>query len=156
MGFELKVVNDSWEVVLFDESDYIHALKMAPEAIESNLKSGKWLVVAFPVWSVPVRHSVRAAMAYAKQQAGKVSLGIRPYDDHEEMSKWWPVADVPVESETTVTEMNDGQRLEIHIATDGAAHPLWLILKDGRVVYQGTGSRSEVELESLMNNYWSD
>lgn len=151
MGFELQVVNDQWEVVLPDEPVYIHALKMAPEAMESELRSGEWLIVSFSIWG-PVRQSVRAAIACAKQYAGKFHLGIRPYDYHEEISKWWPTTDLPVESKTSVTEINEGQRREVHIATDFSTDPAWLVLKDGQVVYRGTGARSAEQLGEVMQS----
>ncbi len=153
MGFKVQAIEgDNWEVVLLDEPSYIHALKMAPEVMEPELGSGTWLVVTFPVWSGPARHSVQAAVACAKQYAGRFNLGIRPFDSHDEISRWWPTTDLPAESKTSVTEVNDGQRREVHIATDTSTDPAWLVLKDGQVVYRGTGARSAEQLTEMMQS----
>jgi len=152
MGFDIQAIEgDKWEVVLSDEPSYIHALKMAPEALEPELGSGLWLVVAFPVWSGPVRDSVRAAIAYAKQYGGKFHLGVRPFDYHEEMSAWWPASEVPAGGGMSLTVQDDPHRREVHITTDTSTDPAWLVLKDGQVVYRGTGARSAEQLGEMMH-----
>ena len=139
-------------MILLDEPSYIHALKMAPEAMEAELKSGIWLVVAFPVWSSPVRHSVLAAIACARQYSGKFHLGVRPFDSYEEMGTWWPSSEAPVEGETVVTEKYDEQRRELHITTDASTYPAWLVLKGGRVVHLGAGPRSAEQLREIVHS----
>jgi hypothetical protein len=153
MGFKLQAIkNDNWEVVLFDEPSYIHGLKMAPGVMEPQLGSGIWLVVTFPVWSGSARYSIHAAIACTKQYAGRFNLGIRPFDSHDEINKWWPTTELPAESKIFVTEVNDGQRREVHITTDNSTNPVWLILKNNRVVYQGSGVRSVEQLEEIMQS----
>lgn len=152
MGFKVQAVEgDKWEVVLSDEPSYIHALKMAPEAMEPELESGTWLVVAFPVWSAPVRHSVLAAVACAKLYNGKFHLGVRPFDSHEEMSRWWPAGDIPAGGGVSLTVQDDPHRREVHITTDTITDPAWLVLKDGQVVYRGGGPRSAEQLGDMMH-----
>lgn len=152
MGFQVQVTEgDKWEVVLLDEPSYIHALKMAPETMEPELGTGTWLVVAFPVWSGPVRHSVLAAVTCAKQYGGKFHLGVRPFESHEEMSRWWPVDEVPVEGEMSLAVQDDPHRREVHITTDTSTDPAWLVLKDGQVVHQGAGPRSAEQLGEMMH-----
>src|SRR5438128_1820893 len=104
MVWELRpTVSEKLELVLSDEPSYIHALEMAPESREPELEHGAWLVVAFPIWSGPVRHSVHAAVACAKDHQGKFQLGIRPYNSHEEIYKWWPVNEAPIEGRVLLT-----------------------------------------------------
>lgn len=151
MSFKVQTIEgDKWELVFSDEPGYVHALKMAPEAMEPEVKSGVWLVVAFPVWSAPVRHSVLAAVACAKDHDGEFQLGVRPFDSHEEIYKWWPVREKPSAGEVLLAVRDEGPRREIHISTDPSSSPMWLVLRDGQVIYQGAGSRSKEQLSELM------
>ena len=147
MSFQLQVIEgDKYRVVFQDEPPYIHSLKMAPETIEPELASDNWLIVAFPVWSTPARHTVIAAIACAKQYEGKFHLGVRPYESNHEMSSWWPDKEVSSNNETLVTAVVDSGQNIVNITTDPMANPLWLVLTNGRVVYQGTGPRVSEQL----------
>ena len=151
MSFKVQPIEgDKWELVFCNEPGCIHALKMAPESMEPELSIGVWLVVTFPVWSTPVRHSVLAAIACAKNHGGKFQLGVRPFDSHEEFYKWWPVGDVPSAGKIFLAVQDEGPRREIHISTDPSSGPMWLVLRDGQVIYQGAGPRSKEQLSRLM------
>jgi hypothetical protein len=151
MSFKVQPIEgDKWELVFSDEPSYIHALKMAPERMEPELNSGVWLVVTFPVWSAPVRHSVLAAVACAKDHGGDFQLGVRPFDSHEEVYKWWPVSEAPPAGEVLLAVRDEGTRREIHISTDPSSIPAWLVIRDGHVVHQGVGPRSKEQLGQLM------
>jgi len=153
MSFDVHIIEGNiWELVFSDEPAYIHALKMAPKTLEPELKSGIWLVVAFPVWSGPVRDSIQAAIACTKQYGGKFHLGVRPFDYYEEMNTWWPCSDIPMGGEISVTEKNDGQQLEVHIGIDANTAPVWLVLKDSQVVHQGAGPRTPEQLSKMMHS----
>jgi len=151
MSFEVQPIEgDKWKLVFSDEPSYIHALEMAPESREPELNTGVWLVVTFPVWSGPVRHSVRAAIACAKDHGGKFQLGVRPFDSHDEIYKWWPGGEAPAAGKVLLTVRGEPQRQEIHISTDPSSSPMWLVLRDGQVVHQGAGPRSKEQLSELM------
>lgn len=151
MSFKVQPIEgDKWELVFSDEPSYVHALKMAPESREPELNTGVWLVVTFPVWSAPVRHSVLAAIACAKDHGGKFQLGVRPFDSHDEVYKWWPGSDAPAADKVSLAVRGEPPRQEIHISTDPTSSPLWLVLRDGQVVYQGAGPRSKEQLSELM------
>jgi hypothetical protein len=153
MSFKIQPIEgDKWELVFSDEPSYIHALKMAPEAMEPELNSGVWLVVAFPVWSAPVRHSVLAAVACAKDHGGKFQLGVRPFDSHDEIYKWWPDGEAPAAGKVSLAVRDEPPRREIHISTDPSSSPIWLVLRDGQVVHQGAGPRSKENLSELMQS----
>jgi hypothetical protein len=152
MSFELRAIDGGkWELLFSDEPSYIHALNMAPDSIEPEMKSGLWLIVVFPVWSSPVRHSVRAALACAKDYGGKFQLGVRPYDYYEEIFKWWPGGKVPSEGDQLLVAWDEPRR-ELHISTDSSSSPIWLILRDGQVVNQGAGPYSRQQLSELMQS----
>lgn len=153
MSFEIQPIEgDAWKLVFFDEPSYVHALKMAPEAMEPELSSGAWLVVVFPVWSGPVRDSVRAAISCAKDYGGKFQLGVRPFDSHDEIYKWWPVSEAPTAGKVLLAVQGDGPRRAIQISTDPSSSPMWLVLEDGQIVHQGAGPRSKEQLSELMQS----
>ena len=151
MSFQLvPIAGDKLELVFTDEPEYIHALKMAPECREAELNSGIWLIVTFPVWSGPVRHSVLAAVACAKDFDGRFQLGVRPFDFHEEIYKWWPGDEAPSPAEVLIDVREESSRREVHISSDPAASPIWLVLRDGQVMHQAAGPRSRDQLKELM------
>ncbi len=150
MSFQLQVIDgDKYCVLLQDEPAFIHSLKMAPDTIESELASGSWLIVAFPVWRTPARHSVIAAIACTKQYEGKFHLGIRPYESCDEMNTWWPERNI-CSNETFVAEMVENGQNIVNTTTNPTANPLWLVLANGRVVYQGTGPRVIEQLHDII------
>lgn len=134
MSFKVQYSkDDKCELVFADEPSYIHALKGAPEAMEPELNLGVWLIVTFPVWSVPDRHSVHAAIDCTKGYIGKFKLGVRPFNEYKEISKWWPISDASSASTYSIYEI-----------------PKWLVLRDGHVIYEGVGLRSKEQLDQLM------
>jgi hypothetical protein len=143
--------NQKLELTISDEPDYIHALEMAPESRESQLDSGTWLIVVFPIWSSPVRESVREAIACAKDYGGRFQLGIRPYNLHEELDRWWPGNEAPSAAKLLVTVQDEAPQREIHITSDPSSNPMWLLLRDGQVIHHGTGPRSKAQLSELMH-----
>jgi hypothetical protein len=154
VSFQLvSTTEDKSELIFTDEPTYIHGLKMAPESREAELESGTWLVVVFPVWSGPARHSVIAAVASAKQFDGKFQLGVRPFEDHEEIHKWWPGGEAPAPAKQLIEVRENSSGREVHITSDHAAIPIWLVLRDGQVMYQGVGPRSREQLRDLMSRH---
>lgn len=152
MSFEVQPIEgDKWKLVLCDEPSYIHALEMAPEAMEPELNTGVWLVVAFPVWSGPVRDSVRAAITCAKDHGGQFQLGIRPFDSHDEIIKWWPLREAPTAGRVLLAVRNEPPKLEVHMSADPSNIPMWLVLRDGQVIHQEAGPRSKEQLSDLLS-----
>jgi hypothetical protein len=151
MGYKLEPQGgDAWKIVFFEEPSYIHSLTMAPEAIEPELLVGVWLVVVFPIWSGPVRASVTAAMSCAKDYEGKFQLGVRPFEAHEELLRWWPTGSPPGPDKMVVAVKDEKGQRELHLSMDLSYSPKWLVLRDGRIVYEGGGLRSQEQLSELM------
>jgi hypothetical protein len=151
MSFELQPQGgDTWKIVFFEEPSYIHSLKMAPEAIEPELLVGDWLVVVFPIWSVPVRASVTAAMSCSKNFEGKFQLGVRPFNAHEELLRWWPNGSPPGPDKIIVAVKDEHGQRELHLSADLSYSPKWLVLRDGQIVYAGGGLRTQSQLGELM------
>jgi hypothetical protein len=152
MSFKTELIDDMWELRFSDEPAFVHALKMAPDALEPELVSGTWLVVAFGVWSIHDRQSVRAAIDCSKRFDGKFQLGIRPFDYFSENATWWPDQQPLAEDNVICEVRGERPRLEVRISPDLSASPLWLVLQDGRVLRQETGQRRTVEVIKMMRS----
>jgi hypothetical protein len=113
-------------LVLTGEPNYIVALTMAPDELEPELRYGSWILLAFAIWSGPDRIAVGDAISLAKALAGGVRLGIRPFDDHAEFSRWCP------------------QVNEKH------ASPIWLVLRDGLLIRERVGVIGSEQFEDLV------
>lgn len=151
MIFNIRATEDTgWELILTDEPPYIQALKAMPGERESELNVGMWLVVAFAVWSGPDFESVRAAIACAKNAGGQFQLGIRPFDDYDEFSTWWPPSQAaPLATKSIASPQRASQR-RLRISTDPHATPRWLVLRNGQVIAEEVGTRTVEELRELM------
>ena len=114
---------------LTGEPAYCHALDAAPEGREPMLGQGLWLVMSFARWSRTDIASIQAALDAVCQFDGAVQLGARPFDDPEEMRTWIP---------EYAGEM---------------ATPIWALLKDGLVVFQGSGPRSPEDLVGAIKTH---
>ena len=109
-------------ITLTDEPPYAHALAAAPSVRESEINTGNWLVMAFAVWSTPDNLAIQTALDVAKRFGGKLNLGLRPFDDAEELGTWCPDIE------------DDGQS------------PLWVLLHDGEVCMKRSGILAVDEL----------
>lgn len=151
MSFEIRPISDGkWELIITGEPRFVHALQMAPDKMERELSLGTWLVVTFPIWSAPVRESVRVAISFAKRLAGTVQLGIRPFDLIEDELTWWPAPQAPTPTDLSVSSEGTARDLRLSIVDDAAQYPLWLLMADGQVLYQGTGPRTEDDLVKFL------
>jgi len=124
-----KVIRDQEgcpSITLTDEPPYAHALGAAPSVREPELNTGNWLVMAFAVWSTPDNLAIQTALDVAKRFGGKLNLGLRPFDDSEELGAW--CSDIE----------DDGQS------------PLWVLLHDGEVCMKRSGILTIDELVELI------
>lgn len=89
MSFSVRTLEDgSYEIVFEKEPAYCRSLTMSPAEIEPELLEGSWLVLLFAIWSVADRTAIEEALSVAKMFDGKVQLGVRPFDRHEEIGRW--------------------------------------------------------------------
>ena len=114
------------QVILEGEPSYCRALDAAPGAREPELDLGRWLVVAFPAWSVPDVQQVETALEVVKRLDGPLQLGIRPFDDAEELQAWLPEASIT------------------------APTPIWVFLAQGTVTGVHNGAVEAAELVKLI------
>jgi hypothetical protein len=109
-------------VRLDGEPPYSRALDAAVRSREPELARGRWLVLAFPAWSVPGVAAVGTALDTARRFGGSLQLGIRPFDDPEEHRAWQP-------------------------GLEGAGgDPVWMVLQDGIPCLIQSGHLTEDEL----------
>jgi hypothetical protein len=100
-------------VDLGEDVDDVTALAMAPAEMETVLRSGRWVVLGFAVWSGPDRAAIDVAIG-AAGQLSTARVAVRPFDDFAEFAAWCPGT-----PETTRS-------------------PVWLVLLDGVLI----GARS--------------
>lgn len=113
-------------MTLTDEPPYSYALDAAPSAREPELNTGNWLVMAFAVWSIPDNLAIQTALDVAKRFGGKLNLGLRPFDDSDELGAWCPGLEY------------------------GGQSPLWVLLRDGEVCMERSGILAVDELIELI------
>ncbi|MDD5267121.1 MAG: hypothetical protein PHO08_08325 [Methylococcales bacterium] len=113
-------------ITLTDEPSYFRALVAAPSAREPELNTGNWLVMAFAVWSTPDNLAIQTAIDVAKRFGGKLNLGLRPFDDSEELGAWCPSVE------------------------DDGRSPLWVLLRDGKVCMKRSGILTVDELVEVI------
>jgi hypothetical protein len=102
-------------IALTGEPSYCHALVAAPPTREPELDTDVWLVMAFAVWSIPDNIAIQTALDVTKHFDGKINLGLRPFDDWEELGAWGP-----------------------GLEGDGSS-PLWVLFRDGEVLMTRNG-----------------
>jgi len=129
MSYHVKsLAGGSYKLVFEDEPAYCKALVMSPLAKESELTQGLWLVLLFAVWSVPDRSNIGVALSVVKEFNGKVFLGVRPFDNHDEIKKWCPEV------------------------KEKYGSPIWLVMKNGKLLKERTGLYSKEELKNLIQS----
>jgi hypothetical protein len=104
-----------YEVVLTDQPDNFHALKMAPSEMEPELSQGLWLVLHVAVWSGTDQAAIEVALELAEEFKGQLEVGVRPFDSHEEIRCWLP-------------DVSEQYR-----------SPIWLILREGKKLCEKVG-----------------
>lgn len=117
-----KDENGEPAIKLLNQPSYCHGLRFAPDSMEVPLRSGAWLVMNFAIWSGPDIQAIQVALRAAKSFNGRIKLGIRPFDCHDELRRWCP----PVK--------------------ENCASPVWLLLKDGQLIHELACIRSEQEI----------
>ncbi|CAH1905569.1 conserved hypothetical protein [Candidatus Nitrotoga sp. HW29] len=129
MSYKVTRDQDSCpSISLTDEPPYVHTLVAVPAARESELNTDNWLVMACAVWSTPDNLAIQTALDVAKHYGGKLNLGLRPFDDTEELGTWCPGLE------------------------DSGQSPLWVLLRDGEVCMQRSGILTVDELVEVIGD----
>ena len=118
--------NDVPKLILSGEPAYCHVLAANATTPEPDIRAGQWLLMAFAVWSVPDVAAVQAALDLARSLDGELNLGLRPYDDTDELRGWCP-----------------------GVTLDGNG-PFWILLRDGAVCRYKAGIFTADELREAV------
>ena len=81
-----------------------------PAALETELFSGKWVVLSSAVWSQPDLLAVEVAARLCTRLQGRVLMGVRLFSDDREHQTWCHGVDF-----------------------NSMCYPIWLFMKDGIV-----------------------
>jgi len=128
-SFTLEQQEDGrYTVELGDGADLVVPLQMRPRSLEAELRTGRWLVLAFAVWSGPDRDAIATVLQVAKASSHQAKIAVRPFDSHDEFNRWCP----------SVTER--------------FGSPVWLLLEDGNLIAERSGAQSLEELRALLED----
>jgi len=116
----------------FDNApSFVRPLEMAPATRELELGRGNWLVLAAGAWSVPDVRCIFTAIHVLEQpdfNKENLKLGVRLFDDYQEIKTWYPEYDGSAES------------------------PLWLCYSHGKVVGTRSGVLTKEQIADLVRN----
>jgi len=129
MAIFLQKSENCYFISLKDEPPFIYSLPMAPSELEPILCRNLWLILVVAVWSGPDLAAMETASSVGKKLRGAVHVGLRPFDSHREITPWCP----------GVAEQH--------------ASPIWLILKDGRLLAERAGIRESAAIENWLRSY---
>lgn len=129
-SFEVENLDQSGKkvrIVLHNEGPFVHALPMAPGRLESQVKKETWLLLTSGAFSVPDLQNINVAVAVINGYCGRIQLGVRPFLAYDEIRAWFPEY--------------GGE----------SASPLWVVLRDGKVLAWHAGLLQEKELVDFIN-----
>ena len=70
--YELVEVSPGrWTVELGADADVLRTLTMAPDEIEPDLRSGRWLILAFALWSAPDHRAIGTPQRWSVRRLHK-------------------------------------------------------------------------------------
>jgi hypothetical protein len=126
--FALELQPDGrYSLDLGDMAANLISLEMSPESPEPTLIAGRWLILAFAIWSGPDRKAVSTAMHLAKSTGHPVRIAVRPFDSHSEFDRWCPAVKERFRS------------------------PVWLLLNNGELIAERVGYQSISQLQDLID-----
>jgi uncharacterized protein (TIGR02996 family) len=105
----------------------VDCLRPAPVGLETELRQGRWLVLAWAVWSGPDRHAAGRLFRFAEgilYRLGYPRLALRPFDRASEFTPWCPVE-------------------------QPYASPHWLLLEGGRLIGDLIGPSPPADLSAF-------
>jgi hypothetical protein len=144
------ISSERFELRFAGEAAHVHALEMAPSSLEPKLTQGRWLLLVFAVWSAPDRCCIDTAIDVITRLDGDVELGVRPYDDVEELKTWCPALSFGKDDPVAITTEPGETGFDVMIRNDDLRTPIWLVLVNGRFVHYKAGVLSTSEVETLL------
>ncbi|MGD9648577.1 MAG: hypothetical protein AB7U73_22895 [Pirellulales bacterium] len=138
-------------IVVENEPSFVVPLAIAPPGLEGELSNGKWLVVSMSIWNT---HDIEAgdrAVALAKEQGGRITLGLRPFNDWMENATWIEGLHAPVNPDPLAVHVEKGNVTKLAITGTNIHHPLWVSFTDGKVNGLEFGLLSDDQIRGLMD-----
>ncbi len=120
-------MNNDYVIVFKDEPSFCYSLSMKQKHGEEIINTGLWLILLFAVWSMPERNAIQTALDAVKTFNGRVNLGVRPFDNHNEFKYWCDEIEEKYGS------------------------PIWLFFKEGVKLGELIGIRSENEIKQALD-----
>lgn len=132
------------------EPEFIQGLWMAPEARETILNSGNWLILVFAIWNANDYPAITHAVVAMKELQGAVKLGVRPFELENEFQTWstWAPKEtslVSLEATGTSTERT------LTIRGQQGATPIWMCLREGELIACHCGMLNNPEIHALVS-----
>lgn len=124
---QIDAKKNIWSAFFENAPSFVHSLPMAPLVREPELKQGTWVVIAVNVGSAPDVNSIGTAVKCLRKYKGRIQLGVRPFVEYEEITKWFPEYG------------------------NNFGSPLWLVLQDGKVRGWEAMPLTEEEFESFLS-----
>lgn len=142
-----------WAVTLENEPEFVVPLAMAPLRLETELLSGRWLVIAFAIWSTWDRIESRRAIDFATRYHGRLRIGLRPFDFPEEIRSWVPKHfDSPLGDVAEILTTESDGRIEVTIRGRESQNPFWVTIRDGEFTAVRRGRLSDAELQEFIES----
>jgi hypothetical protein len=142
--------NGRLAVEVADAPPFVRGLAASPAEREAFLDTGNWLVLSVAVWSGPDLSAIEPATAVVSEFDGGISLGIRPFDEFEELSSWLTRVGVAERS----PRVGAGQPLVPAPAPwptlRAFQSPVWVLFREGQVVDCASGLLSESMLRLFL------
>jgi hypothetical protein len=124
----LKDKEENFRIIMQGEPSYVKALQQSPIELEQEAKEGIWLILLVAVWSAVDLNAVDTAVSAIRPVSNKVTLGIRPFDAHEEIRRWCPTL------------------------KDAYGSPIWLLFKNGVKVAEAVGLQTEEQVRRIIES----
>lgn len=118
---------DRYSVDLGTDARFAVPLPVAPAELDTILRSGRWLILCFAVWSGPDRAAIDTALAVGRRSP-RFLVGVRPFDSFAEFASWCP-------------QLRETPR-----------SPIWLVLHDGRLTGSLVGGANETDILKLLGD----
>lgn len=129
---------DRFRVTFRKAPENLLGLRMSPDQIEPELTKGDWLVLCFAIWDSRDRPTIELASNIAIDYPA-MQVAVRPFEVPEEFDSWAP--ELQVNIETIVESSSVDGNVSIRMSSNASDHPMWLKLRDGKVVEALIGSR---------------
>lgn len=149
MPFKMITDGNRHRVELDSEPNWVHGLCTGDGPNAAN--SGSALVVAFSIWSTHDREDAYLAVDVGRDEHFSVAVYLLPFDYPEELAAWSP-AFSSRPGEIGISVGSNQSTTEVSLSPEVGTTPVWMLVRDGRVVETRQGTLSASEIRSLFES----